>query len=74
MKRTKEILVFYFIILFLSHYPVTKEIEICRIGGNNIYAEKEEVIVAMWIILMLNTSQHVLRLRRQMAILVCVFV
>ena len=33
MKRTKEILSFYFIILFLSNYPVTKEIEICRIGG-----------------------------------------
>ena len=33
MKSTKEILGFYFIILFLSNYPVTKEIEICRIGG-----------------------------------------
>ena len=33
MKTTKEILVFYFIILFLSNYPLTKEIEICRIGG-----------------------------------------
>ena len=33
MKRTKEKLVFYFIILFLSNYPLTKEIEICRIGG-----------------------------------------
>ena len=33
MKSTKEILVFYFIILFLSNTPVTKEIEICRIGG-----------------------------------------
>ena len=33
MKSTKEILVFYFIILFLSNIPITKEIEICRIGG-----------------------------------------
>ena len=33
MKSTKEILGFYFIIFFLSNYPVTKEIEICRIGG-----------------------------------------
>ena len=29
----KDIFGFYFIILFLSNYPVTKEIEICRIGG-----------------------------------------
>ena len=33
MKSTKKILLFYFIILFLSNTPVTKEIEICRIGG-----------------------------------------
>jgi len=33
MKSTKNILVFYFIILFLSNYPVTKEIEICKIRG-----------------------------------------
>ena len=33
MKSTKNILVFYFIILFLLNTPVTKEIEICRIGG-----------------------------------------
>lgn len=33
MKCIKEILVFYFIILFLSNTPVTKEIEICKIGG-----------------------------------------
>lgn len=33
MKSRKEILVFYLYILFLSNYPVTKEIEICRIGG-----------------------------------------
>ena len=33
MKSTKEILVFYFFILFLSKTPVTKEIEICKIGG-----------------------------------------
>ena len=29
----KEIFGFYFIILFLSNYPLTKEIEICKIGG-----------------------------------------
>ena len=29
----KENFGFYFIILFLSNYPLTKEIEICKIGG-----------------------------------------
>ena len=33
MKSIKEILVFFFILFFLSNTPVTKEIEICKIGG-----------------------------------------
>ena len=33
MQSPKEILVFYFIILFILNSPATNEIEICRIGG-----------------------------------------
>ena len=33
MKSMAEILIFYCIIFFLSNCPLTKEIEICKIGG-----------------------------------------
>ena len=42
MKSRKKILIVYFIILFLSNYPVTKEIEICRIGGKQHICGKGE--------------------------------
>ena len=42
MKRVKKIFVFYSIILFISNFPVTDQIEICRIGGKQHICGKGE--------------------------------
>ena len=42
MKSTKKFLIFYFIILFISNFPNTEEIEICRIGGKQYICGKCE--------------------------------